>query len=82
MVLSARRDLYFRRACGLFRYIDSATEDPLFIRIVMGIWALPFLAIASYFFYDSAGCCQLSWVALIPIGIANMDRIACKHGQA
>ena len=38
----------------------------------MGIWALPFLAIASYFFYDSAGCCQLSWVVLIPIGMGAL----------
>ena len=63
---------------GVSRYIDSAIDDPLFLRVVMGVWAIPFLAISILFFdtlFLKEGCFCLSWALLLPIGMGAIGAL-------
>ena len=50
----------------MFRYIGKALDDPLFLRVSMGLWSLPMFFVAGFFAYDWDCGIEISWVLLIP----------------
>jgi putative effector of murein hydrolase len=50
------------------KYLKAASEDPLFARIVMGIWGLPFMAIFFYGVLHFDEICP-DWLIVFPVAM-------------
>jgi putative effector of murein hydrolase len=51
----------------LLKYLKSASDDPLFTRIVLAIWAVPFIAVSVYSAFHLADISPADyWLVVIP----------------
>lgn len=50
----------------MFRYIGKALDDPLFLRVSMGLWSLQMFFVAGFFAYDWDCGFEISWFLLVP----------------
>lgn len=56
----------------VFNYLKTASEDPLFARIVMTIWGLPFVSILVYSLLHIDRICPDCWLIVFPIAIGGL----------
>ena len=47
-------------------YVSSALEDPLFLRVVMGLWAAPLLGLGVFVLLDVSQVAPHYWLLLFP----------------
>ncbi len=57
---------------GLIEYLKSAFGDPLFTRIVIGIWGLPFLAILVFSAFHFGELSPDHWLIAFPIAVGAL----------
>ena len=57
----------------MLEYLKSASDDPLFTRVVMGIWALPFIALSVFIALHVPELCQDDyWILVFPLAIGAL----------
>ena len=50
----------------MINYLKSAIDDPLFLRVVMVLWGIPFLAIALYAVANVGQIESDDWILIFP----------------
>ena len=53
----------------MIKYLKSAFEDPLFLRVVMALWATPFLGATIYVGLDFSQVRPDYWLLIFPIAM-------------
>ena len=56
----------------MFKYLGSALDDALFLRIVMGIWGLPFVVAFIYSAINYEDLCPDYWLFIIPVALGAL----------
>lgn len=55
----------------MFKYFGKALEDPLFWRIGMLLWSLPFILVAVLLILECSFPVNPSWVLAVPLGLLS-----------